>query len=599
MTPSTQRGFWSFRIKLMVSMMLVVTAVTVTGRYLAQRDLAAAVKNGLHHEFQGELAALRGVRVLRQAALAELCRALVQKPRIHAMIEGDAGDDAGELLYPVAQDELRDVMAKGDQRYPRRALQGIFYRFLDAKGAVIPPSGPSSAGALSADEEAWLALPRLTREPQVGYLLRDPANGSDGVAEVVAMPIISMETDEPVAALAIGFRPMETEADVSSVTQVRTGLWLGERLHFPSIPEPAQAALAAIIAPGIGARGIGDPGRYSSPLSVDIDGAPHLLFYEQINPGSLLPPVYEVSLHLLDELILEQRHLRWKVMVAGTLILVAGLVASHFFSRRLALPVQKLTEESELNRIRRAGAEAELELSNEGLQRAVRFSSDASHQLKSPVTVLRAGLEELLIRDPLAPDEREELSELVHQTYRLTSIIDDLLLLARTDAGRLQLKLAPMDLSHLIEAGLDDLGTLPDADGIEVGTDFPSDLRIAGDRRYCTVIVQNLLENARKYNRPGGRIQVTARTIAGWVSLTVGNTGQSIPSAVQEHIFERFHRGSMGEDVPGHGLGLNLARELARLHGGELRLVRSDDGWTEFEARFYAADPTAGGPLPA
>jgi signal transduction histidine kinase len=61
---------------------------------------------------------------------------------------------------------------------------------------------------------------------------------------------------------------------------------------------------------------------------------------------------------------------------------------------------------------------------------------------------------------------------------------------------------------------------------------------------------------------------------------------------VREHIFERFHRGSVGENVPGHGLGLNLARELARLHGGDLQLVRSDEAWTEFEARFRLATPT-------
>ncbi len=592
MTPSHQRaqsGFGSFRAKLMLAMMLLVSAVTATGLYLAQRDLAAAVENGLQQEFQGELAALHGVQGLRQAALAELCRALVRKPRIHAAIE----DDAGDLLYPIAQDELRDVMATGDQRSPRRALQGVFYRFLDAKGAVIPPSGPSSAGALSTDEEARLALPGLTREHQVGYLLRAPAHGSNGVAEVVAMPIISMETDEPIAALAIGFRPVEPGGD-ASVARIRSGLWLGGRLHFPSLPEPAQAALGAVVA-----RAIGGPGRSGSHLSVDIESAPHLLFYEQINPGSLFPPAYEVSLHPLADLVIRQRRLRWQGVGAGALMLVGGLVASHVFSRRLSVPVEKLAVDSELNRIQRARAEAELELTNEGLQRAVRFSSDASHQLKTPVTVLRAGLEDLLARDPLAPDVRDELSELVHQTYRLTSVIDDLLLLARADAGRLQLKLAPIDLSHLIEAGLDDLGTMPDGDGIEVGTDFPSDLRIAGEKRYSTVIVQNLLENARKYNRPGGRIQVTARTMAGWVSLTVGNTGRGIPSAVQEHIFERFHRGSVGEDVPGHGLGLNLARELARLHGGELRLVRSDDGWTEFEARFRAAAPTPGGPLSA
>ena len=72
--------------------------------------------------------------------------------------------------------------------------------------------------------------------------------------------------------------------------------------------------------------------------------------------------------------------------------------------------------------------------------------------------------------------------------------------------------------------------------------------------------------------------------------MTVGNTGPAIPPTSQEHMFERFHRGTVGENVPGHGIGLNLARELARLHGGDLRLARSDGDWTEFELRLKLAE---------
>ena len=74
----------------------------------------------------------------------------------------------------------------------------------------------------------------------------------------------------------------------------------------------------------------------------------------------------------------------------------------------------------------------------------------------------------------------------------------------------------------------------------------------------------------------------------------MANTGRGIPSEAQPHIFERFHRAGASEAVPGHGLGLNLARELVRLHGGELRLVRSDAEWTEFSVRFSAAMPASG-----
>ena len=89
---------------------------------------------------------------------------------------------------------------------------------------------------------------------------------------------------------------------------------------------------------------------------------------------------------------------------------------------------------------------------------------------------------------------------------------------------------------------------------------------------------------------------MAARVEGGVALLTIGNTGRGIAPAAQAHIFERFHRGAMGENVPGYGLGLNLARELARLHQGDLRLVRSDESWTEFEVTFRIAAPA---PAPA
>lgn len=156
------------------------------------------------------------------------------------------------------------------------------------------------------------------------------------------------------------------------------------------------------------------------------------------------------------------------------------------------------------------------------------------------------------------------------------------------DAGRLQIAFSTVDLSHLLEAQMDDLSALPDGVDVEVESDCP-DVQIAGEKHYVALVLQNLLENARKYNRTGGRICISCRDEGDWAVLTIGNTGRSIPGPAREHIFERFHRGSVGEDITGHGLGLNLARELARLHGGDLRLVRSEEDWTEFEVRFRLA----------
>ena len=198
----------------------------------------------------------------------------------------------------------------------------------------------------------------------------------------------------------------------------------------------------------------------------------------------------------------------------------------------------------------RERAEAALESTSAELGRAARFSANASHQLKTPVAVLRAGLEVMLAKKSHANlGERDEIAALIHQTYRVSSVIEDLLLLSRMDAGQLKLKLGPVNLSELVAAALDDLSTMPEEHELVVEENCPAGLhlRILGEKRYTALILQNLLENARKYNRPGGRIKIVAREKDGEVLLTVGNTAERpIPSEVREHIFERFHtrRGS-------------------------------------------------------
>jgi signal transduction histidine kinase len=259
--------------------------------------------------------------------------------------------------------------------------------------------------------------------------------------------------------------------------------------------------------------------------------------------------------------------------------------------------VEKLAVASEENRARRKRVEAVLASTNEELQRSARFSADASHQLKTPVTVLRVGLEALLGREDFPAEVYDELSSLLHQTYRLTGVIDDLLLLSRMDAGRLQIEFNPVNLTTLVNEWLDDLSALPDELDLEIKLSLSPGLLVTGEKRYISLILQNLLENARKYNRPRGRIHVSAREDDGSIFLTVGNTGGPISAEMREHVFERFYRGAIGENIPGHGLGLNLARELARLHGGELRLVSSTEIWTEFEVRFRVAQKPTANPM--
>ena len=157
---------------------------------------------------------------------------------------------------------------------------------------------------------------------------------------------------------------------------------------------------------------------------------------------------------------------------------------------------------------------------------------------------------------------------------------------SRLDSGRLQLDLSPVDLTRVVDTCVDDLRTSHVGPPLDVEIELPVGIQIAGDMRYTMLIVWNLVENARKYSRPGAPLRIVAHETDDDVSLVIGNRAVPIPAASREYIFERFHRATVGENIPGHGLGLNLARELARLHGGDVTLRRSDEEWTEFEVRF-------------
>jgi signal transduction histidine kinase len=563
----------SFRTRLSTAIMIIVATLTALGFYLAQRRVTADAERNLRQTFETELSSMHKVEELRHAALADRCNVLAGKSRIHAAIE----DDAIDLLYPSAKEELRDLM-EGEEPPPEQAARSLharFYRFLDNTGAVIKPLNPSDVGELDAATEAQLSLRKLPDTRQIGYI-----QSAGAIHEVIAVPIFSTDTGDLVSALVIGFKPLELE---NKNTGMQSGIWVDGHLHLPALAPSAQSSLNENIK-----NALANSDSEQNYFRVEVAGAPQLLFYKRLNPGSLFPPAYEICLYPLASWTAQLDRLRWQIGGAGALLLLGGLVASHFVARSMSAPVKKLALDSEENRAERERAEAALASTAEELERSTRYSADASHQLKSPMTVLRIGLESLLEREGFKPEVYEELSTLLHQTRRLTGVIDDLLLLSRMDAGHLQIASTPVNLSQLVDEWLDDLGALPDSPDVKIEKEFPHGLFVAGEKRYTSLIVQNLLENARKYNRAGGRIRVRAHGNGSDVVLTIGNTGRTISPG--ENIFERFHHSSSPSAASGHGIGLNLARELTRLHGGELRLVRSDRDWTEFEVRFSAAN---------
>src|SRR5437870_11779770 len=156
--PSKQ-AITSFRAKLSVTMMLVVSGMTALGLYLAQRTVGSTAERDLQQKSQAQRSSLHGLEELRHAALAERCRVLSEKPRMHAALE----DNALDLLYPSAEDELRDLM-QGEEPSSEQAVStphARFYSFLDGAGAVLPLPNLNDVGVINTAVEAQLALAQL------------------------------------------------------------------------------------------------------------------------------------------------------------------------------------------------------------------------------------------------------------------------------------------------------------------------------------------------------------------------------------------------------------------------------------------------------
>jgi signal transduction histidine kinase len=294
--------------------------------------------------------------------------------------------------------------------------------------------------------------------------------------------------------------------------------------------------------------------------------------------------------------------LLWSLPVAALVIFSGG----WWLARRALKPVADLTAAAERVSVDHPGERLPIPRARDELARltvvlnasfdrlqrsyesAARFSADASHQLKTPVSVMRAGLESLLAGGALPAPEQQEVMDLLKQTRRLTTLVDDLLVLAQADAGRLKLEAAVCDLVPLLEGLGDDAEVAAVTLGLCYEQSLPERLTALADPRRVAVIVQNLTENAVKYCSPGGTVRLSTAVADGSVRIVVSNTGPMIPKAERERIFERFHRAGVGENIRGHGLGLNIARELARAQGGEVRLTAGEAGITVFEVQLPA-----------
>ena len=281
--------------------------------------------------------------------------------------------------------------------------------------------------------------------------------------------------------------------------------------------------------------------------------------------------------------------LLWCGLPAALLALAGG----WWLMRKALAPVTALTQAAERihdrnlhEKLPRTGNGDELDRLTEvfnamtarldgSFQRIREFTLHASHELKTPLTVLHGELETALADAALAPAQHERLLSQLDEIQRLARIVDGLTLLTKVDAGQVRLARAPVPLHELAREVFADAQILAQPRGLQVSLGACAEVVVNGDRHRLRQLLLNLADNAVKYCEPRGAVRIELRVENAAGKFFITNTGPGIPPEQLPQVFEPFFRGdaSHQRDADGCGLGLSIARWIANAHGGDLQLA--------------------------
>jgi signal transduction histidine kinase len=325
------------------------------------------------------------------------------------------------------------------------------------------------------------------------------------------------------------------------------------------------------------------------------------VWYAAILFPSLLIMGFGTYREIWEQLNDEHRVHAWKHALneAGEMIfdvglpaVILGLVGGWWITRKTLEPVSALT--SAVENLHETNLKGELPRSRNGdeldrltevfnamtarmddsFRRIHEFTLHASHELKTPLTILRGELESSLTNENLTLVQRERVVSHIDEIERLAKIVDGLTLLAKADAGQIQLKFESVSLDELVHDSVADAKILAQPQNIHVNLETCQEVAIQGDRHRLRQLLLNLTDNAIKYNQPGGSVNIALRNEPGAAVLIIANTGPGVSPELQSRVFERFFRGdaSHNRTIDGCGLGLSIAQWIAHAHGATINL---------------------------
>jgi signal transduction histidine kinase len=281
------------------------------------------------------------------------------------------------------------------------------------------------------------------------------------------------------------------------------------------------------------------------------------------------------------------------ILIYGGSAIAVGLLGGWWLTRRAFAPVSALTAAAEKlhegnlkQELPRTGNGDELdrltEVFNamtarldEAFNRIREFTLHASHELKTPLTILCGETETGLRDDSLTPAQRERATGQLDELHRLARIVDGLTLLAKADAGQIGLKLEPLRLDELVRDNFEDAKILAEPHGIKVELSHCEEISVRGDRHRLRQLLLNLADNAIKHNQPKGGVTMGLRRVQDAAIFTIVNTGPGIPAKILPRVFDRFYRGTTapGGAPDGCGLGLSIAQWIVSAHGGTIQIA--------------------------
>lgn len=252
------------------------------------------------------------------------------------------------------------------------------------------------------------------------------------------------------------------------------------------------------------------------------------------------------------------------LVIGGVLVVLVAFGFGAVYARRALVPIRE-----------------SLAAQRTALRRQREFAADASHELRTPLTVIRSSVEHLA-RHPDRPvaDAAEALEDIEAEVTHLTSLVDDLLLLARSDSGAVPMDRVALDLGDAAFEAASALGRIAEARGVRVEVD-PEPVMLEGDPARLRQLVMILVDNAVRHSPREGVVTVTVRAAGDTASIEVADQGPGLRPEDIAHVFDRFWR-APGAPGGGTGLGLAIARWIAERHGGRIGVANRDGGGAVF-----------------